>query len=323
VFVRRRALIEVAGSIAAGESWQLRRGLLIALEDEEGRIGWGEASPLPGWSREEVATSRWALEALTIKLELEADVEAIDAFVREVPPVLASARFALETALYDLLAQRQGVSIASLLEPRHERLPLCQPYEEGDRLQAETIRVQAGSRTLDDELERLERMRATLGPAVKMRVHFDRAIPPLRLARSLERLEALDFELVEEAAPAELIARLDASPVPLALDESLLTAGELLEDLASRKLVRALVLRPMLVGGARVCMRLAEWAEQLGIAVTVAHSFDGPIAHAMSSAIALSLTGNVLPLELWPHSALELWGERELRHVDGTFIVRA
>src|SRR5687768_10753625 len=104
MFVRRRALVEVAGPISGARGQGLvllRRSLFLALQDDEGRIGLGEASPLAGWSREEIATSRWALEALSNTFEIEAEVDAVDALVREIPPVLASARFALETALYD------------------------------------------------------------------------------------------------------------------------------------------------------------------------------------------------------------------------------
>jgi L-alanine-DL-glutamate epimerase-like enolase superfamily enzyme len=325
MFVRRRALIEVVGPVSGarsrGQSWKLRRSLLLVLSDEDGRTGFGEASPLPGWSREELATSRWALEALSNPFEIEGEVDAVDALVREIPPMLASARFALETALYDLVAKRKEVSVASLLEPRRERLPLCQSFEEGDRVEAGTIRVQAGLQSFPEELERLKRLRRSVGSEVRMRVHFDRAIPWMKLHDCLSRLAELDLELVEEPAPTEQVLKLHGAPVPLALDDSLLSSGELLEDLAGLQLLRALVLRPMFLGGARVALRLAEWAQQLGLAVTVAHSFDGPVAHAMSSAIALALTGEVLPAELWPHSGLRAWGERDLPHVAGAFIV--
>ncbi len=324
MLVRRRAVVEVAGSVAARnarQSWSFRRGILLVLEDEEGHVGYGEASPLPGWSREELAPARWALEAMPSAFEVEDEIDAIDQVVREIPARLASSRFALETALYDLLARRRGTSVVSLLVPRRSRAPICQLIEDGDRIEAETVKVKAGLLPFSLELDRLRKLRSTIGRDVRLRLDFNGSLPVRRLHESLAQLAELDVELVEEPAPVEALLELGDAPVSLALDESLLTAGELVDDLARLGLIRALVLKPMLLGGARVTLRVAEWAAQIGVAVTVTHAFDGPVAHAMTSAIALALPGELLPVGLWPHAGMHLWGERALPHVDGAWIV--
>ncbi len=311
MFVRRRALFEIAGNA----SGSFRRGLLLALEDDAGNVGYGEASPVPGLSREQIANCRWALESFSTLFEVEGEPDAVDAVVREIPPGLAAGRFAFETAMYDLLAKRQQTTMHALLGEQRDRIPLCQPYQEGDRIQASVVKVQAGLRSLSDDLDRIARIRRTIGSEVGLRVDFQRSISPLRLAAALSQLAAIGVELVEEPAPASALLKLGESPVPIALDESLLDSGDLIEDLANLGLVRVLVLKPMLLGGARVSQKIAEWAQQLGLAITVAHAFDGPIAHAMSSAIAMSLPGELLPIELWPHDVLPLWGERPMPHL--------
>ena len=46
----------------ARTAWTRREGLLLRLRDEEGRVGQGEASPLPDYSPDTLAGCRAALE---------------------------------------------------------------------------------------------------------------------------------------------------------------------------------------------------------------------------------------------------------------------
>ena len=50
--------------VAAGDGiHESRSGFLFGLAEEEGRVGWGEAAPLPGWTRESPAQVEAALRA--------------------------------------------------------------------------------------------------------------------------------------------------------------------------------------------------------------------------------------------------------------------
>lgn len=321
--VRRRRLIEVGAEIRgaknAARDWRFRRGLLLVLEDEAGRLGYGEASPLPGVSGEELSSCRFLLEDL--QLPTLYGLEEVSAFVAKVPRKLPSARFAVETALYDLFAQRLGVSVASLLGPKRSRTALCQLLSDGDTPSSPVVKVKAGALPFEEELVRLRALRERLGPQVRLRIDFNRTLPAFGLLQRLERLAEVSPELVEEPAPPEALLSLPRAPVPIGLDESLVDRSGCVADLVQLGLVRALVLKPMLLGGAAVCMRLAERAESVGLAVTVTHAFDGPVAHAMASAIALALPGEVLSPGLWPHPVLEAWGERRLPHLEQGAVV--
>lgn len=52
-----------------------------------------------------------------------------------------------------------------------------------------------------------------------------------------------------------------------------------------------LVLKPMALGGAFECLRIAEHAMQCGVPCVVTHMHDGPIAFAAAAALALALPG--------------------------------
>ena len=118
-------LFEVAGALTAEASnaearWAVRRGLLLELEDREGRIGQGEASPLPGFSQDTLAEAR--ADLLAVEWEALPAIDLGDELLLQVGRVLdeaglnaPSARFAAETALLDLAGQLTGEPIHVLL----------------------------------------------------------------------------------------------------------------------------------------------------------------------------------------------------------------
>src|SRR5262245_8676334 len=110
-----------------------RPHVIVTLGDEAGHRGRGDASPLPPFSREDAVDCERALAGAIPRLdEIDDDAPpagAVAAALRrlgrgldEVP----SARFALETALFELVAQQRGLSVASCLDgrPTHERVPV-------------------------------------------------------------------------------------------------------------------------------------------------------------------------------------------------------
>src|SRR5690606_5055015 len=96
-----------------------RAGFLVSLEDEDGRIGTGEATPLPAFGGEDLRGCREALAAGLRRVVDASDALAAattgDVFAREAAPCAHSA---LEAAIADLAAQRAGCSLAAWLRQR-------------------------------------------------------------------------------------------------------------------------------------------------------------------------------------------------------------
>jgi L-alanine-DL-glutamate epimerase-like enolase superfamily enzyme len=313
---------ELPGSlVGAAVGLSKRAFAVLRLMRDDGTSGVGEASPLPGYSPDSMVEVSDELQRL-----VDAPVAAnplaspldllVDAFAAH-PLKHPAARFALETALLDWLGhtrdepvhqvlggavERQPIPIADLvLEVDPASWPACVDTLLADG--ATHLKLKAGV-DLDAEMRALQTIRRA-HPTLPLRLDANRRIPLEALRRHAESLEALELELFEEpVAPADWLAALDL-PLPFALDESL-RDEELSRRLLGSGAIRAVVIKPMVLGGFRASFDAAEQAAAHGAQYLVSHTFDGPIARAATAELALTLQTE-LAAGLGPHPALGLW----------------
>lgn len=336
------AIERIGGAIPevgnATSRWARREGLLLRLVDADGRSGVGEASPLPGHSPDDLEQAFAALEHVVRSdarglFESASSLEALGAFLDAHEVSSPSARFALETAALDLRGQREGRPLHRLLsEATSARVPLSTLVPlSGARA---TARRERARRCRLPVVQGQDRGRSRHGARVVARSpRDDRRGGELRLDAnaSLSRDEAesrlaeladLGPSYVEE--PTALHA-LEGVPrgfaVDVALDESLLhlDTGALERFLAAGK-VGAVVLKPMLLGGFGRCLAIAELAARVGIGAAASHLFDGSVALAAASELALALP-RPLAAGLAPHAALPAYGALPLASHRGASIV--
>jgi o-succinylbenzoate synthase len=316
---------------SAAGSWQERRSLLLVVRADAAAVGLGEASPLPGFSRETLADCAGALERLQAALPLvlpgrdASDAEvvaAIAAAASGVADKVAAARCAIETALLDLAARHRGQPLHRLLAgaawtasaPRVPLNALVADPDEARRAVARGIgclKVKLGAAPIADDVARLAAIRAAVGPAVALRGDANRAWSSGDLAACLTALEPIGLEYLEEplaGGGAALAAWPQPSPVPLALDESLAEpdAERWLGAALARADLAALLLKPMLLGGPSRCLALAARARARGVEPIVSHLVDGPVALAAAAALALALAPR-RPCGLDRHPGLAAW----------------
>ena len=291
----------------AQRTWSERRGLLLTLRDEDGRIGQGEAAPLLGYSPDTLADCTAALERIVARGLTEP--EDVVASLRGLEAVPAAA-FAVETALLDLLAQRRSCSLARMLGAPPREVPLAAlippTVEAALAARARGIRafkVKVGSSL--DELAALMAIRRELDEAIELRLDANGCWDVAQARAHLESLVALRPSLVEDPVPAALWPALGPVPVPLAADEALGT--EHADGVLASPGLRALVLKPARLGGLHACLRWAKVAADRGFEVVVGHTYDGPVAMAAASALALALPRPPLACGLDRHAALAGW----------------
>lgn len=317
----------------ARRQWRERSGLWLRLEDADGLIGHGEASPLPGFSPDTLDDVIAALEPwdpTRVSVDETAPIRPqVRAVVEGLPGTVPALRFAVETALFDLLGKRLGKPYHRLLseDADPEAIPvaaLITTLDPGPARGQARAALDRGLRHLKvkigrpdawlQELALLEDLHDAFGDELVLRLDANGMLPPGELDERLAALAPLAPELLEEpVASTVLLALVEEgrlqSPVPLALDETLLLPG------AFERLVpwmrdggcRALVLKPMALGGALRCLELAERARDFGVASFVTHLFDGPIGRAAAAGLALALPGERLACGLDEHAGLGIW----------------
>jgi o-succinylbenzoate synthase len=277
-----------------------RPAAIVRARGESGAIGLGEATPLPGRSPDTVEDCARAVAALRGVLPITLSPKSAVGFAADLATAVAAnapaARFAIETALCDLVARTAGWPLARLLAP----LPgpaasvpinaLCATPAAAVAAVARGIRcVKVKAK---DDLDLVRAIRAEIGPGVAIRVDANQAWSATDSVARLEQLAALGVEYVEE--PTAGLARTLRAPLaaPIALDESLVDPelDAWLDDALASRAIAALVLKPALIGGLSACLALAGRARAHGVGAVVTHAFDGAIATAAACELARAVS---------------------------------
>lgn len=320
--LRSFALQPIGGGTArplhnARSRWSSRCGLLVTLQGEDGHSGIGEASPLPGYSPDDLPVVAASLETFLASLS---SVPETPEGIEERCAALGSpaARFAAETALLDLLARARGCPLHELFRPAAgaiERSGLLQSSTPEGLLQEarekrsqglSCLKIKIGALPIEEEIARLRALHeGVLGSRVTLRLDANGALSLDRMLRLVEGLQGLFVDVIEEPVPPEDWSSL-VEPPGLAgarwgADETLQHHAEALLE---HRACEVFVLKPALLGffGA---LRLAERALARGKRVLVTHLFDGPVALAAACELALALPPDgLLPCGLDPHDGL-------------------
>lgn len=343
--IERATAVNVGGNLPvplgnATRSWRERRGMLVRLFDDAGNVGQGEASPLPGYSPETLDAARAALGRQPWSRVPEIDTSAplmpqVRHVVEGVPAAVPSARFAVETAMLDLIGQRLGRPVWDLLADGAPSGPvgITRGVDLRDRRNAvaaarravergaSAIKVKVGA-DWPAERELLRTLREELGDDLLVRVDANRSFPPGEVLDRLLELAGLSVQLVEEPCRADALEALGDSPVPIALDESLQgpNGPATLSRLGHRGLVQYVVLKPTTLGGLCACVEVARHGRAAGAEPIVSHTFDGPVALAAACALAVALPPPRQPAGLHLHAALGAYPEVDLPMVEATRI---
>lgn len=297
-----------------------RGSVILALEDEEGRRGYGEAAPWPGFGTESEAEALAALEDVA-RLLAGADLEpgewpvGAESRLGDAP----AARAAVQGALWDLGARRAGRPLAAYLaascvQPLARRdgvadraalveVPVSALLVERspDALRREAAGVRAagyraaklklGGRSLEGDCARARAAREGLGEGLRLRGDANGAWTERDARRALQSLADFGFEYVEQpVAPGEemALARLRRlGLIRIAADESVATGGDA-QRLVEAGAVDVLVLKPAMLGGPAQALEIAQRVRAAGCDVVFSHAFESAVGarHALHCAAA-------------------------------------
>lgn len=292
-----------------------RQAVALRVVDESGAVGWGEASPLPGYSEDDLTDVESGLDDWAARWTRDEIAEADEPGEDPALAALPAARCAVDTALLDLAARRNGVPmhaellalaspvrpiarvpVAALVSltgverpgaPRASRTVLGEVTERvADGYK--TVKIKIGGKDFAAELAQLAEIRVAF-PFLRLRLDANGSWTPEQARAHLAELEPqITPELVEQPVDPEALFSFTSPGVLLAADESMRLPSAI-ERLAESGGCAAVVLKPMVLGGPRPCLQLARAAFAAGMAVIVSHTFGGPVAHAVACELALAL----------------------------------
>jgi o-succinylbenzoate synthase len=289
-----------------------RTSVVLELSDTDGRAGYGEAAPWPGFGTESHAEARAALEEVAgalrgIELEPGDLPLSVAAPLRDAP----AARAAVQGALWDLAARRAGRPLADHLASQLG--PLCGDVlrqvpvsallveRAPDALRDEATRARAagyraakiklGAATLEEDLARARAAREGLGADIALRGDANGAWSAGAALEALNSLAVVGFDYVEQPLEAGDIAGLamlrGRTPVRIAADESVTTEEGALRLVAAGA-VDVFVLKPAMLGGPARALEIAARARRAGCGVVFSHAFESAVGvrHVLHCAAA-------------------------------------
>lgn len=305
-------------------------GLILRLGDESGRLGLGEAVARPGFSpsmhaiRESVRASRLTERMLGRSFVCTEEAAALSAELcgADSPnPLPSPLRFAIDSALLDLLGHARGCTVAALLgtpAPQIRRNALV--HIDTDRNAIETLQRQ-GFTTVKvkargpwphslHQLEAIARMLAECSPATRLRIDCNGSMPLEGASELLHGLTKLAPEYVEEPFkhldPTALRALL-ATDFPLAIDESAVDQQAWHEHLDARVAAVA-VIKPAFVGGLFAALKRVQEARSCGLEVVITSALEGEIGVAAAAHLALAIRPTLaVGISARPGTSLPPW----------------
>ncbi len=294
--------------VIRGEELRSREGMLVKVTLEDGATAWGEAAPLPGHSRESLADAERELRELRAGVQgaqIPAGLERLDGgFGNWLGHswLTASVSVAMETAVLQLVAHRQGKSLHRLLCPNpRERITVNallsgsadEAFGQAERRKGEgfgAFKLKVGRRPFDEDIEAVRRVRETIGPRAKLRLDANRAFDIPTAIRFGQAAAPYDIEYIEEPVRSFLelleLTHRGGFRLPVALDESLRTISP--KALSQVRGVRAIVLKPTLLGF-EWAMWFARRARRAGMLAVISSAYESSLTLAMLAEIGACL----------------------------------
>lgn len=302
-------LVTSAGSVHARKLLMIRAEVTIdGTNEATGVRGFGEAAPLPGWSRETLDDCAEFVGSL----DAERDFDSVGRLDEVFPGLgrLPSLRFGVEFALLDALARHAGKPLREFLValdgrdvspldavPVQYTLGATSVEQSISAARAaleagyECIKLKVGRQAPAEDIARIRKLHRAV-PDAALRLDANGAwtlTEALSVARSLADC---GVDLIEQPVARDDITALvelaDKSPVDIAADESCVPTSRARRLIDARQ-IDAVVLKPTALGGLLPAAELARLALKRGVRVVWSTLLESAVGRSAVTQLAASL----------------------------------
>lgn len=295
-----RYSLPLKAAVTLGKStMKSREGLIIQIVNNGGLSGFGEIAPLPGFSRETLAEAESQALQLSDTFSGETDSTQLE---ESLDRLYTSVRFGIESALLDLEAKQENVSISQVLNKTPRKSVSVNGLLTGSRAEIlknaskyvqkgyKAVKLKVGSSSLIDDIRITKKVRNAIEDEMLLRLDANRAWSIDNALKFCDAVEGCVIDYLEEPVSdsnsLHKILKKSSSSVPIALDE---TTREISPDeLSGFANVKALVLKPSLLG-LKKTLQYAERAHSLEIIPVIGSSFESGLGLSILAQIAAAV----------------------------------
>jgi len=293
--------------LTAKASISNRKGFIIKLKSD-GKTGYGEAAPLPEFGSESFEDDENALTNFKFNLKLATNnfIESLDDNLKNISS-LPALRHGFEQALLNLFCSKANISLNEILNVSSKKeicvnavIGFLAPNESAERASNlvkegfTTLKIKAGRNKFEDDFTCIKEISNAVGKEIKLRIDVNGKWKVNEAIENLSQLEKFNIEYVEQ--PVNRLIEFQKvsfkSKIPLAADESIKTYEDAV-SLIESKSVKALVLKPMMLGGIITSLKIIEAAEKKNIKVVISSSFESSLGKSLAVFAASTVKGNI------------------------------
>lgn len=299
---------------------------LVEVETDEGITGFGEGSPGPLITGENMAGTMETIRVLKEKLlgMDPRDLEAVYTVMNRVVAYAGTAKAAIDIACHDILGKSMGLPLYRALGGLSREIEtdmtvgldepqvMAQRAKEYAEAGFSVIKTKVGT-DIESDLARVKAIREAVGSQVKIRLDANQGWGPKEAVELIARLNEYDIELVEQPVPRYDFEGLQYvtshSRVPIMADESCWDAKDALR-LVKERAVDFINIKLMKCGGlyeAKKIVNIAEaagvecmlgcMAEESGIAINGAAALGAALKNITRADLDASFSLSELPFE--------------------------
>ena len=280
------------------ELFEIRKGWYIKIITE-GIIGTGEAAPIPYISNESHGQAGYALEGFSLALKgIDYDVSTEELLLlSEIhSDKTPSAKFAIQSAIYDILSQSENQTISKFLNSQSlDKININSIYHSNSTIdikKTEVLKIKIHTQNIYDIRESIDKILNNYPKNIKLRIDFNGALDLVKSIRICKELEGYDIDYLEQPLPANSLVDLCElrmnTNILIGVDESL-TDYQSAEKIIEESAADVLVVKPTLSGGYDDIKKIVNLCKNEGLRWIMTSSFETKIAQTSGLHIVAAL----------------------------------
>ena len=280
----------------AKNQYSNKEAVIIKIFISESAIGYGEASPLSGFSKESIQEIIWGLESFIAGINFNCDysidelLELISVHCEKLP----SLHFALDTAIYDLISKIQKKPIRKLLtKKKSTTVSFSNIYIKSNNLSINKnniLKYKLGLNDINEDIRNIKKLQHS-NPLLKFRFDANRNYNEedfMKIAIKLKQFPIDYFEEpINEPCENKLRRIKNKLDVKVAVDESLYDGKNYISWIENN-LIDIVIIKPSIFGSYKKFFELFDICKKYHINMILSSSLENSIGNMATIHLAAS-----------------------------------